>query len=257
MAEIAPNFPSSVEAQAPKRSSSWNSLHFDSSRFFLLLVSLVIFRSLPVYVNVKSPEPFISLITLLQAPCNLSGVFSMFMEHSRLILKNNPRALTSKCGSLKDRPWGKKPVSHQLCTISLPRPRMAAARDEAERRVDFHRFTRDLLQFTPILTRWLSALKLLLSPSYYKDPSRHAPPKLPLSHGRRCHPPLKQVAGQRPRQVQTSPCRSEQTKGLTTSLTDASTSKKDKEGKVAKPIQRPDGGRWRSPEIEHSQSSAR
>ncbi|RVW32368.1 3-ketoacyl-CoA synthase 6 [Vitis vinifera] len=98
----------------------WNSLHFNllqvlCSSFFIIFIATVYFMSKPRSIYLVDYACF-------KPPVTCRVPFATFMEHSRLINSDNPRALSSKCEFLRGLALAKRPVCLLPITIFLPNP---------------------------------------------------------------------------------------------------------------------------------------
>ncbi|XP_050224255.1 3-ketoacyl-CoA synthase 6 [Mercurialis annua] len=108
----------------------WNSLHFDlvqilSSSFFVILIATVYFMSKPRTVYLVDYACY-------KPPVTCRVPFSTFMEHSRLILKDNPKSVEFQMRILERSGLGEETCLPPAIHYIPPKPTMEAARGEAE-----------------------------------------------------------------------------------------------------------------------------
>ncbi|XP_073151172.1 3-ketoacyl-CoA synthase 5-like [Henckelia pumila] len=107
-----------------------NSLHFD---FVQVLCScfLILFAA-TVYFMSKPRSIYLVDYTCYKPPENCRVPFSTFMEHSRLILKDNPKSVDFQMRILERSGLGEETCLPPAIHYIPPTPTMAAARGEAE-----------------------------------------------------------------------------------------------------------------------------
>ncbi|KAJ4710523.1 3-ketoacyl-CoA synthase [Melia azedarach] len=108
----------------------WNSLHFDlvqilCSSFFIIFVATVYFMSKPRTIYLVDYACY-------KPPVTCRVPFSTFMEHSRLILKNNPKSVEFQMRILERSGLGEETCLPPAIHYIPPTPTMEAARGEAE-----------------------------------------------------------------------------------------------------------------------------
>ncbi|OIT34374.1 PREDICTED: 3-ketoacyl-CoA synthase 6-like [Nicotiana attenuata] len=110
--------------------SIWNSLHFDliqilCSSFLIIFVATVYFMSKPRSIYLVDYSCY-------KAPVTCRVPFSTFMEHSRLILKDNPESVKFQMRILERSGLGEETCLPPACHYIPPTPTMESARAEAE-----------------------------------------------------------------------------------------------------------------------------
>ncbi|XP_022977495.1 3-ketoacyl-CoA synthase 6 [Cucurbita maxima] len=108
----------------------WRSLHFDllqilCSSFFIIFVATVYFMSKPRTIYLVDYACF-------KPPVTCRVPFSTFMEHSRLILTNNPKSVEFQMRILERSGLGEETCLPPAIHYIPPKPTMEAARGEAE-----------------------------------------------------------------------------------------------------------------------------
>ncbi|CAI8605116.1 unnamed protein product [Vicia faba] len=108
----------------------WNSLHFNlvqilCSCFLVIFISTVYFMSKPRTIYLVDYACF-------KPPFTCRVPFATFMEHSRLILKNNPKSVEFQMRILERSGLGEETCLPPSIHYIPPKPTMEAARGEAE-----------------------------------------------------------------------------------------------------------------------------
>ncbi|KAG2377078.1 3-ketoacyl-CoA synthase [Vigna angularis] len=108
----------------------WNSLHLHlvqilSSSFLLIIIATIYFMSKPRTV-------FLVDYACFKPPVTCRVPFATFMEHSRLILKNNPKSVEFQMRILERSGLGEETCLPPAIHYIPPKPTMEAARGEAE-----------------------------------------------------------------------------------------------------------------------------
>nr|XP_016461286.1 PREDICTED: 3-ketoacyl-CoA synthase 6-like [Nicotiana tabacum] len=108
----------------------WNSLHFDllqilCSSFLIIFIATVYFMSKPRSIYLVDYSCY-------KAPVTCRVPFSTFMEHSRLILKDNPKSVEFQMRILERSGLGEETCLPPAIHYIPPTPTMEAARGEAE-----------------------------------------------------------------------------------------------------------------------------
>lgn len=108
----------------------WTSLHFDliqilCSAFFIIFAATVYFMSKPRTI-------FLVDYACFKPPVTCRVPFSTFMEHSRLILPNNPKSVEFQMRILERSGLGEETCLPPAIHYIPPKPTMDAARGEAE-----------------------------------------------------------------------------------------------------------------------------
>ncbi|CAA2980897.1 3-ketoacyl- synthase 6 [Olea europaea subsp. europaea] len=108
----------------------WNSLHFDfvqilCSSFLVTLIATVYFMSKPRSIYLVDYACY-------KPPITSRVPFSTFMEHSRLILKDNPKSVEFQMRILERSGLGEETSLPPAIHYIPPNPTMEAARGEAE-----------------------------------------------------------------------------------------------------------------------------
>ncbi|KAL9317129.1 hypothetical protein ACSQ67_013646 [Phaseolus vulgaris] len=110
--------------------SLWNSLHFDllqilCSAFLIIFIATVYFMSKPRTIYLVDYACF-------KPPVTCRVPFATFMEHSRLILKDNPKSVEFQMRILERSGLGEETCLPPSIHYIPPKPTMEAARGEAE-----------------------------------------------------------------------------------------------------------------------------
>ena len=110
--------------------SLWRSLHFDlvqilCSSFLIVLIAIVYFMSKPRTIYLVDYACY-------KPPVTCRVPFSTFMEHSRLILKDNPKSVEFQMRILERSGLGEETCLPPSIHYIPPKPTMEAARGEAE-----------------------------------------------------------------------------------------------------------------------------
>ena len=108
----------------------WRSLHFDlvqilCSSFLIIFIATVYFMSKPRTIYLVDYACF-------KPPITCRVPFATFMEHSRLILKNNPKSVEFQMRILERSGLGEETCLPPAIHYIPPNPTMEAARGEAE-----------------------------------------------------------------------------------------------------------------------------
>ncbi|KAF2311098.1 hypothetical protein GH714_019479 [Hevea brasiliensis] len=108
----------------------WKSLHFDlvqilCSSFFIVFIATVYFTSKPRTIYLVDYACY-------KPPVTCRVPFSTFMEHSRLILKDNPKSVEFQMRILERSGLGEETCLPPAIHYIPPKPTMEAARGEAE-----------------------------------------------------------------------------------------------------------------------------
>ncbi|MBA0586319.1 hypothetical protein Gorai_017063, partial [Gossypium raimondii] len=108
----------------------WNSLHFDliqilCSSFFIIFIATVYFMSKPRCIYLVDYACY-------KPPVTCRVPFATFMEHSRLILSNNPKSVEFQMRILERSGLGEETCLPPAIHYIPPKPTMEAARGEAE-----------------------------------------------------------------------------------------------------------------------------
>ncbi|KAL3578500.1 hypothetical protein D5086_020004 [Populus alba] len=110
--------------------SLWRSLHFDTvqilcSSFLVIFIATVYFMSKPRTIYLVDYACY-------KPPVTCRVPFSTFMEHSRLILKDNPKSVEFQMRILERSGLGEETCLPPAIHYIPPKPTMEAARGEAE-----------------------------------------------------------------------------------------------------------------------------
>ncbi|XP_011007926.1 PREDICTED: 3-ketoacyl-CoA synthase 6 [Populus euphratica] len=110
--------------------SLWRSLHFDTvqilcSSFLVIFIATVYFMSKPRTIYLVDYACY-------KPPVTCRVPFSTFMEHSRLILKDNPKSVDFQMRVLERSGLGEETCLPPAIHYIPPKPTMEAARGEAE-----------------------------------------------------------------------------------------------------------------------------
>ncbi|XP_019439039.1 PREDICTED: 3-ketoacyl-CoA synthase 6-like [Lupinus angustifolius] len=108
----------------------WNSLHFDlvqilCSSFLIIFIGTVYFMSKPRTIYLVDYACF-------KPPVTCRVPFATFMEHSRLILKNNPKSVEFQMRILERSGLGEETCLPPAIHYIPPKPTMENSRGEAE-----------------------------------------------------------------------------------------------------------------------------
>ncbi|KAH6759985.1 3-ketoacyl-CoA synthase 6 [Perilla frutescens var. hirtella] len=109
---------------------SWNSLHVDP--LTILFSTFVVVFAATVYFMSKPRSIFLVDYSCYKPPVTCRVPFSTFMEHSRLILKDNPKSVDFQMRILERSGLGEETCLPPAIHYIPPTPTMDAARGEAE-----------------------------------------------------------------------------------------------------------------------------
>ncbi|KAL3582132.1 hypothetical protein D5086_016464 [Populus alba] len=110
--------------------SLWRSLHFDLVQ--ILCPSFLIVFIATVYFMSKPRTIYLVDYACYKPPVTCRVPFSTFMEHSRLILKDNPKSVEFQMRILERSGLGEETCLPPSIHYIPPKPTMEAARGEAE-----------------------------------------------------------------------------------------------------------------------------
>ena len=108
----------------------WNSLHVNLVQIFLSTFLLIIIAT--IYFMSKPRTIFLVDYACFKPPVTCRVPFATFMEHSRLILKNNPKSVEFQMRILERSGLGEETCLPPAIHYIPPKPTMEAARGEAE-----------------------------------------------------------------------------------------------------------------------------
>ncbi|KAI4339449.1 hypothetical protein MLD38_024393 [Melastoma candidum] len=110
--------------------SLWHSLHFDFIQ--ILCSSLLAVLAATVYLMSKPHTIFLVDYACFKPPVTCRVPFATFLEHARLVLKDNPKSTEFQMRILERSGLGEETCLPPTIHFIPPTPTMEAARDEAE-----------------------------------------------------------------------------------------------------------------------------